>query len=71
MNKYLVVDYRIAAKYKSKIFEKNFKWPVSHSFYDDTFRIFYDWIYDFPSIIGKKEKLILIFELVELNLLEY
>jgi len=71
LNKYLVVDYRIAAKYKSKIFEKNFKWPVSHSFYDDTFRIFYDWIYDFPSIIGKNEKLLLIFELVELNLLEY
>ena len=71
MNKYLVVDYRIAAKYKSNIFDKNFKWPVNHSFYDDTFRIFYDWIYDFPSIIGKNEKLKLIFELIELNLLEY
>tara|TARA_B100000427_G_scaffold151601_1_gene126281 strand:+ start:2704 stop:4296 length:1593 start_codon:yes stop_codon:yes gene_type:complete len=71
LNKYLVVDYRIAAKYKSNIFDKNFKWPVNHSFYDDTFRIFYDWIYDFPSIIGKNEKLKLIFELIELNLLEY
>ena len=71
MNKYLVVDYKIAARYRSNIFGKNFKWPVNHSFYDDTYKNFYDWIYDFPSIIGKNEKLKLIFELVELDLLEY
>lgn len=71
MNKYLVVDYKIAARYRSNIFGKNFTWPVNHSFYDDTYKNFYDWIYDFPSIIGKNEKLKLIFELVELDLLEY
>jgi len=70
LSKHLIVDYKIAAKNKKIIFNEDFIWPISHEFYDKTFKIFFQWFYDFPNIIGNNEKLKLVFELIEVELIE-
>ena len=70
MKNHLIVDYRIAAKNKKSIFNDGFIWPISHEFYDETFKAFFQWFYEFPQIIGHNQTLKLVFELIEVELIE-